>query len=270
MQATDIAVRYYNVRSSVAVLSGDVRALHAAHASWLAAARELSTGAVIGVHYNGAKFFSGLGCHDEARAQIEAGLRLSREVRGRHAEECTQATAALCYVAAGDLRAARAALDAVPATTDNRVNLIFASAAGTLVAAYTGDDALAATWFDACEAAITPAPEIEAGAGFAELMVRRGRVRDRDHGVALSPEERDGGQRGEVTSAVEHDAVLRSFDYLEKKEGFEVTRLPVNAEGRVAPDDLKKAIRADTTLVSIMAANNEIGTIQPVAQLGAI
>ena len=178
MQATDIAVRYYNVRSSVAVLSGDVRALHAAHASWLAAARELSTGAVIGVHYNGAKFFSGLGCHDEARAQIEAGLRLSREVRGRHAEECTQATAALCYVAAGDLRAARAALDAVPATTDNRVNLIFASAAGTLVAAYTGDDALAATWFDACEAAITPAPEIEAGAGFAELMVRRGRVRD--------------------------------------------------------------------------------------------
>ena len=73
-----------------------------------------------------------------------------------------------------------------------------------------------------------------------------------------------------ITSAVEHDAVLRSFDYLEKKEGFEVTRLPVNAEGRVAPDDLKKAIRADTTLVSIMAANNEIGTIQPVAQLGAI
>jgi len=73
-----------------------------------------------------------------------------------------------------------------------------------------------------------------------------------------------------ITSAVEHDAVLQSFDYLEKKEGFEVTRLPVNFEGRVAPDDLKKAIRADTILVSIMAANNEIGTIQPVAELGAI
>jgi cysteine desulfurase len=73
-----------------------------------------------------------------------------------------------------------------------------------------------------------------------------------------------------ITSAVEHDAVLQSFDYLEKKEGFEVSRLPVNSEGRVSPDYLKKAIRADTTLVSIMAANNEIGTIQPVAELGAI
>jgi cysteine desulfurase len=73
-----------------------------------------------------------------------------------------------------------------------------------------------------------------------------------------------------ITSAVEHDAVLQSFDYLEKKEGFEVTRLPVNSAGRVAPNDLKKAIRTDTILVSIMAANNEIGTIQPVAELGAI
>jgi cysteine desulfurase len=73
-----------------------------------------------------------------------------------------------------------------------------------------------------------------------------------------------------ITSAVEHDAVLQSFDYLEKKEGFEVTHLPVNSEGRVSPDDLKKAIRADTILVSIMAANNEIGTIQPVAVLGSI
>jgi cysteine desulfurase len=73
-----------------------------------------------------------------------------------------------------------------------------------------------------------------------------------------------------ITSAVEHDAVLQSFDYLEKKDGFEVTRLPVNSEGRVSPDDLKKAIRADTILVSIMAANNEIGTIQPVSELGAI
>src|SRR5476649_1721117 len=73
-----------------------------------------------------------------------------------------------------------------------------------------------------------------------------------------------------ITSTIEHDAVLQSFDYLEKKEGFEVTRLPVNSEGRVSSDDLKKAIRADTIFVSIMAANNEIGTIQPVAELGAI
>jgi cysteine desulfurase len=73
-----------------------------------------------------------------------------------------------------------------------------------------------------------------------------------------------------ITSAVEHDAVLQSFDYLEKNEGFEVTRLPADADGRVSPEDLKKAIRKDTILVSIMAANNEIGTIQPVAELGSI
>jgi cysteine desulfurase len=73
-----------------------------------------------------------------------------------------------------------------------------------------------------------------------------------------------------ITSSVEHDAVLQSFNYLEKKEGFEVTRLPVNSEGRIAPDDLKRAIRADTVFVSVMAANNEIGTIQPVAELGSI
>ena len=73
-----------------------------------------------------------------------------------------------------------------------------------------------------------------------------------------------------ITSAVEHDAVLQSFDYLEKNEGFEVTRLPVDADGRVSPADLQKVIRKDTILVSIMAANNEIGTIQPVAELGSI
>jgi cysteine desulfurase len=73
-----------------------------------------------------------------------------------------------------------------------------------------------------------------------------------------------------ITSAIEHAAVLQSFDYLEKKENFEVTRLPVDSAGRVSPDDLKKAIRPDSVLVSIMAANNEIGTIQQVDELGAV
>ena len=73
-----------------------------------------------------------------------------------------------------------------------------------------------------------------------------------------------------ITSAIEHHAVLQCFDYLEKYEGFAVTRLSVNADGRVSVDDLKRAIRPDTVLVSIMAANNETGTIQPVAELGAV
>jgi cysteine desulfurase len=73
-----------------------------------------------------------------------------------------------------------------------------------------------------------------------------------------------------ITSAVEHHAVLHCFDYLEAREGFQVTRLPVDSTGRVSPDALKKALRPETTLVSVMAANNEIGTLQPVAELGAI
>ncbi len=73
-----------------------------------------------------------------------------------------------------------------------------------------------------------------------------------------------------ITSVIEHHAVLHCFQYLERKEGFEVTYLPVSCEGMVSPDDLKKALRPDTTLVSVMAANNEIGTLQPVAELGAI
>jgi cysteine desulfurase len=73
-----------------------------------------------------------------------------------------------------------------------------------------------------------------------------------------------------ITSAIEHHAVLHCFDYLEKNEGFQVTRLPVGPEGIVHPEALLEAIRPDTVLVSIMAANNEIGTIQPVSELGAV
>jgi cysteine desulfurase len=73
-----------------------------------------------------------------------------------------------------------------------------------------------------------------------------------------------------ITSAIEHHAVLDCFKYLEVKEGFSVTRLPVDREGRVSPEDLRKAIRPDTVFVSVMAVNNEIGTIQPVAELGSI
>ena len=73
-----------------------------------------------------------------------------------------------------------------------------------------------------------------------------------------------------ISSAIEHHAVLRCCEYLEQREGFEVTLLPVDHDGLVSPDSLAKALRADTILVSLMAANNEIGTIQPVAELGAL
>jgi cysteine desulfurase len=73
-----------------------------------------------------------------------------------------------------------------------------------------------------------------------------------------------------VTSRVEHHAVLHTAEYLEKTHGFEVTYLPVDAYGRVSPKDFEKAIRPDTILASIMMANNEIGTIQPIQALGEI
>jgi cysteine desulfurase len=73
-----------------------------------------------------------------------------------------------------------------------------------------------------------------------------------------------------ITSAIEHHAVLRCCEYLAQREGFEVTFLPVDREGLVSLDSLSKALRPDTILVSVMAANNEIGTVQPVAELGAL
>lgn len=72
-----------------------------------------------------------------------------------------------------------------------------------------------------------------------------------------------------ITTAFEHHAVLHTMQYLEK-HGYEVTYLPVGSEGVVSVDDLKAAIRPDTILISVMFANNEIGTIQPIAEIGAI
>ena len=72
-----------------------------------------------------------------------------------------------------------------------------------------------------------------------------------------------------ITSTIEHDAVLRTVDALER-DGFEVTRLRVDRLGLVDPDDLRQALRPDTILVSIMHANNEIGTIEPISELVAV
>jgi len=73
-----------------------------------------------------------------------------------------------------------------------------------------------------------------------------------------------------IVSQVEHPAVFETAKHLEREEGFEVTFLPVDREGFVSPAAVDEAIRKDTTLVSVMHANNEIGTIEPVAEIGAI
>ena len=73
-----------------------------------------------------------------------------------------------------------------------------------------------------------------------------------------------------ITCATEHHAVLHACEHLQKKEGFRVTWLPVGARGRVRAEDVADAITSDTTLVSIMTANNETGTLQPTHEISAI
>lgn len=73
-----------------------------------------------------------------------------------------------------------------------------------------------------------------------------------------------------ITTSVEHHAVLHPCEYLREKEGFDVTYLPVDSAGRVHVEAVRAALRPDTILVSVMAANNEIGTLQPVAEIGAL
>ncbi len=80
------------------------------------------------------------------------------------------------------------------------------------------------------------------------------------------------GNKGKhiITTKIEHHAILHTAEYLEKQMGFEVTYLDVDENGFVRLEDLKSAIRPDTILISIMFANNEIGTIEPIKEIGAI
>ena len=77
------------------------------------------------------------------------------------------------------------------------------------------------------------------------------------------------GKKHIISTAIEHHAVLHTLKKLEK-EGFEITLLDVGEDGIVRPEQVKEAIRSDTCLVTVMFANNEIGTIQPISEIGAI
>ncbi len=82
-----------------------------------------------------------------------------------------------------------------------------------------------------------------------------------------------GAQKGKkhiVSTAFEHHAVLHTLERLKKEEGFEVTLLDVHSSGVVSAEEVRAAIRPDTCLVTVMFANNEIGTVQPIAEIGAV
>ncbi|NYZ79085.1 cysteine desulfurase NifS [Candidatus Micrarchaeota archaeon] len=84
-------------------------------------------------------------------------------------------------------------------------------------------------------------------------------------GVALASK----GKKHIITSSIEHHAVLHTCQYLEKN-GYEVTYLPVDGYGFVKPEDVEDAVRKDTFIISVMHANNEIGTIEPIEEIGRI
>lgn len=78
------------------------------------------------------------------------------------------------------------------------------------------------------------------------------------------------GKNHLITTSIEHHAILHTAEYLKHYHGVEVTYLPVDSEGRVSVDDVRNAITDKTALVSIMFANNEVGTIEPIAEIGAL
>src|ERR1700681_3785094 len=107
------------------------------------------------------------------------------------------------------------------------------------------------------------------GALPAEIMFSSGGTESNNHAIFGAVGAAVGTSKHVITSAVEHSAVLAPRKALEKR-GVDVTMLPVDGEGMVNPEDVRRAIRPDTVLITIMLANNELGTIEPIAEIGKI
>jgi cysteine desulfurase len=103
-----------------------------------------------------------------------------------------------------------------------------------------------------------------------ELVFTSGGTESVNLGVIGLARSRAAIGRHVITSPTEHHAVLHAVEFLERNEGFRVTRLAVDSTGRVDPAELKRELTDKTALVSIMSANNETGTLQPIAELAAI
>lgn len=107
------------------------------------------------------------------------------------------------------------------------------------------------------------------GAAANEIYFTAGGTESDNWALTAAAEAYEGKGKHIITSKIEHHAILHTCAYLEKR-GYEVTYLDVNEDGLVNPADVEAAIRPDTILVSVMFANNEIGTIQPIREIGEI
>lgn len=107
------------------------------------------------------------------------------------------------------------------------------------------------------------------GAEPREIYFTAGGSESDNWAIRCAAERQSGKGKHIITSAVEHHAVLHTCEAL-KEQGYDITYLPVDEFGRVSTTDVKNAIRKDTILITIMAANNEIGTLEPIAEIGKI
>ena len=137
---------------------------------------------------------------------------------------------------------------------------------------YYGNPSSVYTFSAESKKAVTNAREIIAkslGAKTNEIYFTAGGSESDNWALVATAEAYSAKGKHIITSKIEHHAILHTCQYLEKR-GYEVTYLDVDENGVVKLDELKKAIRPDTILISIMFANNEIGTIEPIKEIGEI
>ncbi|MGV3465977.1 MAG: cysteine desulfurase family protein, partial [Heyndrickxia sp.] len=107
------------------------------------------------------------------------------------------------------------------------------------------------------------------GAQFNEIIFTSGGTESDNYAIIGTAEARKDQGKHIITSKIEHHAVLHACEYLENK-GFEITYLDVDQDGRINIEDVKSALRDDTILVTIMYGNNEVGSIQPIKEIGEV
>jgi DNA-binding NarL/FixJ family response regulator len=179
-EAPDVRLRVHNIRAWIAMTLADVEGFRPQLAAWIEAARAVEQpGLLTSAHFNGAFCCTVLGLHEEARENAERAVALARRERNVRGEAGALAVAACAALHRGDLGAARAALEPLGAlNVDDSISLAHAAAWGSLTAAHTGDERLIGLWFDRLESTVSPLAIALCGAGFAEILVRRGRLAD--------------------------------------------------------------------------------------------